>query len=61
MPSTAAAGCEAARCALLSQGDVISIAESTQVVGKKKFQPGADVHTENDAKPETEVKSSAAE
>jgi hypothetical protein len=46
VPATVAASCEAARRALLSQGYVISTADQTQVVGKKKFQRGAEVHTE---------------
>lgn len=36
--------CEAARRALLSQGYVISIANESQVRGRKNFQPDKDVH-----------------
>jgi Uncharacterized protein conserved in bacteria (DUF2242) len=46
VPANPAASCEASRRALLSQGYVISRAENVEVVGKKKFQRDADVHTE---------------
>jgi hypothetical protein len=41
---SAAATCEAARRALLSQGYVIGEAKASLVEGRKKFQPESDVH-----------------
>ncbi len=44
--ATNAATCEAARRALLSQGYVISLADSEHVKGRKNFQPDAATHLE---------------
>jgi hypothetical protein len=43
---SAAATCEAARRALLSQGYVIGEAKASLVEGRKKFQPESDVHVQ---------------
>jgi hypothetical protein len=45
-PATEAQTCEAARRALLSQGYLISAANSDLVTGRKSFQPAAEVHVE---------------
>jgi hypothetical protein len=44
--ATEAQTCEAARRALLSQGYLISAANSDLVTGRKSFQPAAEVHVE---------------
>ena len=45
-PVTDAGSCEAARRALLSQGYVVSRAETRLVQGAKRFQPEGEVHVE---------------
>jgi hypothetical protein len=45
-PTARAQTCEAARRALLSQGYVITLAESDHVKGRKNFQPDPEVHVE---------------
>lgn len=44
--ANAAATCEAARLALLSQGYVINTANKDVVTGNKRFQPDGDMHIE---------------
>lgn len=46
VPSTGIEGCEAARRALLSQGYIISDANSSTIRGRRKFQANHETHVE---------------
>ena len=46
VPGSGAEGCEASRQALLSQGYIISDANTTRYAAKRKFQANAETHVE---------------